>query len=164
MYLKQIPTDLKFRSQQWGFSIVVGIFILVVLSSLAVVMVAMYVGQQTNSNRDVQGVRAYQAAKAGIEWGTYQILSPENGTAVVAPYNCAGSMGSPSFSGALQGFMVNVSCTVATTTEGANTIRVYQIISTASFGSLPSPDYVERQMTARIATCRTGPATDAVCS
>lgn len=154
----------RLRSTQSGFSIVVAIFILVVLASLAAVMVSMYVGQQTNSNRDVQGARAYHAAKAGIEWGTYQIMSPENNVAVTAPYNCTGAMGTPAFAGALQNFTVNVSCSVTTTTEGSNTIRVYQITATATSGSLPSPDYVERQLTARIATCRIGPATDAVCS
>lgn len=152
------------RKKQTGFSIVIGIFLLVVIAGLAAFMVSLYVAQQTTASQDVQGTRAYHAAKAGIEWGTYQILAPENSAITVAPYNCIGAMGNPTFSGALQNFSVSVSCTVSTTTEGSNTIRVYQITSTASFGTFPSPDYVERQLVARIATCRVGPATAAVCT
>lgn len=150
--------------RQSGFSIVMGIFLLLIIAGLGVFMLSIYVSQQTASTQDIQGARAYQAAKAGIEWGTYQIMLPENGTAVVAPYACIGAMGTPSFSGALQNFAVSVSCSVVTTTEGPNTIRVYQIVSTASFGTAPSPDFIERQMSARIATCRTGSGTSPVCT
>lgn len=163
MFRNMLVLSPSSNAKQSGFSIVVAIFILVVLSVLAVSMVSLYVGQQTNSSRDLQGARAYQAARAGMEWGVYQVMSPENATAVTAPYNCAGSMGTPTFSGALQNFTVNVSCSVTSTTEGSNTIRVYQITSTATFGSLPNPDYVERQLIARLSTCRIGPGTVAVC-
>lgn len=161
---KKYQRGARHVARQSGFSIVAGLFLIIIIAGLGIFMVNMYLSQQTNSNQDVLGARAYQAAKAGIEWGTYQIMSPENGTAVVAPYACAGAMGTPTFSGTLQNFTVNVSCTVNSTTEGANTIRVYQITSNASFGTAPSPDYIERQMTARVATCRTGPAAAPVCT
>lgn len=164
MYLKNRRLPFIPIARQAGFSIVIGIFLLLVIAGLGVFMLSMYVSQQAASTQDIQGARAYQAAKAGIEWGTYQIMAPENGTATVAPYNCTGVMGTPAFVGALQNFTVSVSCSVVTASEGAKTIRVYQIVSSASFGAAPSPDFVERQMIARVSTCRTGPGTAPVCN
>lgn len=158
---KSMKANLRTQS---GFSIAVGIFLLVIIAGLGVFMLSIYSTQQSTSSQDVQGTRAYHAARSGIEWGSYQILSLENSAVTVAPYTCAGVMGSPTFSGALQNFSVTVSCSSTATTEGGNTIRVYQITSTASFGAAPSPDFVERQVIARVATCRVGPGTAAVCS
>lgn len=61
-----------------GFSIVTAIFILVVFALLAVAMVSLQTVQQQTSALDVQGSRAYQAARAGIEWGLYQQLRIAN--------------------------------------------------------------------------------------
>lgn len=55
-----------------GFSIVSAIFLLVVIAGLAAAILNISAGQQRSSALDVQGVRAYQAARAGIEWGLYQ--------------------------------------------------------------------------------------------
>jgi MSHA biogenesis protein MshP len=127
-------------------------------------MLVIYTSQQSSSANDVQGARAYQAAKAGIEFETYQILTKENGTAIVAPYNCPASPDTPAFAGALQGYAISVSCVLTSTTEGSNTIRVYQLTSTASKGAAGANDYVERRLTASVATCRIGPGTVAPCS
>ena len=56
-----------------GFAIVSAIFILVVLASLGAFIVNISTSQQIGSALDVQGVRAYHAARAGIEWGLYQV-------------------------------------------------------------------------------------------
>lgn len=160
---KRIKPCHVFRKMS-GFSLVTAIFLLVVLAALGAYMLSIYSSQQNNSSQDVHGALAYQAAKAGIEWGTYQVLNPENGVAVVAPNACPALMGTPAFAGALVGFTVTVNCSLTSTTEGSNTIRVYQITSTASKGVAPSADYIERQMMARISTCRIGPGTDAICS
>ncbi len=147
-----------------GFAIVAAIFLLVVIAGLGVYMLSLYSAQQTNSSQDLMGARAYQAAKAGIEWGTYQIMSPENTSPAGAPYVCTGVMGTPVFAGTLQGFNVSVSCSQTATTEGANNIRVYQVTATATFSTAPSPDYVERQIAAKVATCRTGAGASPVCT
>lgn len=147
-----------------GFSLVSAIFLLVVLAALGAFMLSIYSSQQNNSSQDVQGARAYQAAKAGLEWGTYQILTLENGPALAAPYACPALMGTPAFLNTLAAFTVNVNCSLSTTTEGSNVIRTYQITATASKGVAPSADYVERQMLARISTCRIGAGTVAPCA
>lgn len=57
-----------------GFSLVSAIFLLIVLAALGVAMVTISTTQHQSSSLDIEGVRAYQAAKAGIEWGVYQRL------------------------------------------------------------------------------------------
>lgn len=58
-----------------GFAIVSAIFILVVLGALGAFIVNISTNQQIGSALDIQGVRAYQAARAGIEWGLYSVAS-----------------------------------------------------------------------------------------
>ena len=58
-----------------GFAIVSAIFILVVLSVLGAAMVSLSTSQHLGSAQDVQGARAYQAARSGVEWGLYQVQS-----------------------------------------------------------------------------------------
>ena len=67
-----------------GFTIVSAIFILVVLAGLGAFIVNVSTNQQIGSALDVQGVRAYQAARAGIEWGVYQVQKSPTAT---IPYN-----------------------------------------------------------------------------
>ncbi|WP_338848467.1 agglutinin biogenesis protein MshP [Massilia sp. W12] len=62
------------RTQQQGFSLMVGIFLILVLSLLSLGLVTVYGVQQQQSSLDVQGARAYQAARAGVEWGLHRHL------------------------------------------------------------------------------------------
>ncbi len=61
-----------FRRAARGFTMVTAIFILVVLAALGAAIVTVSTSQQIGSALDVQGARAYQAARAGLEWGLYQ--------------------------------------------------------------------------------------------
>ena len=135
------------RRSQRGFAIVSAIFLLVVLSALGAFMVTFSTVQHTSSAQDVQGTRAYQAARAGIEWGAYQILRNTS---------CAASTSLTPPAASLTGFGVKVQCVPTAYTEVANTITVYQLTSTASFGTAGSTNYVERQLSAAINTCRIG--------
>jgi MSHA biogenesis protein MshP len=85
---------------------VTAIFLLVVLAGLGVALVTVFTAQQTTSALDEQGARAYQAARAGIEWGLYGQL---RGGAV-----CAGAGNPVTFSlpanTSLSGFTVSVEC------------------------------------------------------
>ena len=67
--------------RQRGASLITAVFLLVVLATLAVVMVSLNTTQQVSSALDVQGSRAYLAARAGAEWGVYQVTR----NAVVCP-------------------------------------------------------------------------------
>lgn len=141
-----------------GFSLVSAIFLLLVLSSLGAMIVSVSTTQSTASAQDVQGSRAYHAARAGVEWGLYQALDPLNAT-VVAP----GSASWPNFPACpaavmtIEGFAVTVGCSVSSYTEGATrSIAVYQLTATAvgAGAGVGSPTYVERQVVVTASKCR----------
>ena len=131
------------KNLQQGFSIVSAIFLLVVLAFLGAAMVTFSTSQQESSAMDVMGARPYQAARAGIEWGAYQVL--QNGGACAANQNLpAGTL-----AGTLSGFDVNVTCTAIAASEvsaATGTVTVYSISSVANAGTLGLPGYVERQI------------------
>jgi MSHA biogenesis protein MshP len=63
---------LRIRTRQAGVGILTAIFLLVVLAGLGVAMVGIYTAQQGSANIDLLGARAYQAARAGLEWGIFR--------------------------------------------------------------------------------------------
>ncbi len=67
------PHFARLRAASRGFAIVSAIFILVVLAALGAFIVNVSTSQHVGSALDIQGVRAYQAARAGVEWGIYQV-------------------------------------------------------------------------------------------
>ncbi len=136
------------KKLQKGFSIVSAIFLLVVLAFLGTAMVTFSTNQQQTAAMDVMGSRAYQAARAGVEWGAYQVL--RNGGACAANQNLpAGTL-----TGTLSGFDVNVTCAAVAHSEvsaATGAVTVYSLGSTATRGAAGQPDYVERQMAITIA-------------
>ncbi|MHB1334012.1 MAG: hypothetical protein ACYCY1_15585 [Sulfuriferula sp.] len=139
---RNIPNAIQRAGQaQRGFAIVAAIFLLVVLSALGAFMLTFSSVQHITSAQDVQGTRAYQAARTGIEWGAYQVLISSN-----CPSSTTLTAG-----GTQAGFSILVQCNAfPSTTEGGNTVNMYQIISTASQGTLGSATYVERQLQATL--------------
>lgn len=150
---------------QRGFSLVSAIFLLVVIAALGTFAVTLSTAQQQSSALDVLGSRAYQASRAGIEWGAYQVIQ---NSAVAGGFakNClANSPGAstvqavPGMAGTLSVFSVSVACgataasDVIAATSAPGTVTVYRIVSTANgvAGATPgSTGYVERQMTVTI--------------
>lgn len=160
------------RPAQRGFALASAIFILVVLAALAVGITVLTTQSQTDFARDLQGARAYQAARAGLDWGAYQVLDPLNATATsgaaplpncpnAAVANTCPTAASPSSSimppgplasTVLAGYAVTLQCSCNDFTEAGRSIRVFQLKSTASGGAGLAT--VERQVSARIAYCR----------
>jgi MSHA biogenesis protein MshP len=132
-----------------GFALPAAIFILIVLTVLAVFMFATSNLQHGSSALDVQGVRAYQAARAGIEWATYRALRDGSCTAST-------SLALP---GGLSGFTATVQCAQSAHIEAGTPVTIYLITSTAcnqpNAGScnpgLRGQYYVERQLQATLA-------------
>jgi MSHA biogenesis protein MshP len=162
-----------FPERHRGFSVVAAIFLLVVLAVLAVIIASVTGIQQASSQLDVLSVRAYHAARAGMEWGAWQVLDPNN---TLNAANCTGGVAGapvmsscpalstnlPALGGSLQPFAVTVTCTSVSTTEGNRDIRVFNVVATAcnqptGGGVCPGPgtnaDYVERQLEASFAKC-----------
>lgn len=127
---------------QRGFSLVTAIFLLVVLSALGVMMLTFFSAQQQSSALDVMGARAYQAARAGVEWGAFQALQSSN---------CTPSS-TLALGGTLAPFSVTVACQASAYSEAAATVTVYSLTSTAKYGGTPGKaDYVERVIDATFA-------------
>ncbi|MEO8627478.1 MAG: hypothetical protein ABI612_05170 [Betaproteobacteria bacterium] len=159
-------------ARERGFALVGAIFILVVLAALAVGITLFMTQSETSHARDVSGARAYQAARAGLDWGAYLVLDPLNGTATsgtAAMPNCPGVAGNTCptaaapasltltttapFSGTvLAGIGVNLQCSCADFVESARNVRVFQLKATATYGA--GVGQVERQVSARVAYCR----------
>jgi MSHA biogenesis protein MshP len=144
---------------QRGFALVSAIFLLVVLAALGVAIVSFSTAQQTSSALDVMGARAYQAARAGIEWALYQRLNPQVSNPGVSPAYCniAAPPTSSSFAmpigTTLSPFTVTVLCSVYQNTGTPTPIVIRTITATAcnqpAAGACPgvsARDYVQRQV------------------
>ena len=133
---------------QKGFSIITAIFLLVVLSFLGVAMVTFSTTQHQSSAMDVMGSRAYQAARAGIEWAAFGITN----TAAGAVWAGCAAPAPPALGGTLAPFAVAVVCVSAPFTEGTTVGTVYTLTSTATAGGAPGNlDYIERVITVTLA-------------
>lgn len=138
-----------------GFALLSAIFILVVLAALGAFILSISSQQQIGSALDVQGVRAYQAARAGIEWGLYQQIPLVQASPTGTVCNANGTF--PVF-----GFTVTVACDNPTTASTSGAPTVFTITATAcstanstgvcpntdtSGATVPGPFYIERRLT-----------------
>jgi len=152
-----------------GFVLPSAIFLLVILAVLAAFLVRISTTQSITSAQDVQGVRAYHAARAGIEWGLYQVLDPGNATVVAPAAPTWPNMPACPAAAALaiEGFAVAVSCASSDYSEaGLNRrIRVFSLVSTASLGAAATAGRVEREVAVTVSKCRAldGAAPDYAC-
>lgn len=137
----------RYRLRQRGFTIVSAIFLLVVLAGLGAAIANISALQHTSSALDVQGARAYQAARTGVEWGVYrQLISASCGSAT--------SFTPPAPT--LSSFTVTVTCIPTTYANATPPITVYQVTSNAcNLPNVAEPkcpgvsggaDYIERQV------------------
>jgi len=149
-------------SRNAGFAAIAAIFILVVLAGLGVVLVTLSTTQQRSAAFDIQGVQAYQAARAGVDFGAFRTLTTGG---LVAADDCKPAIGAAvktattSFS--LNGWTVNVRCDGTTHAEAdivtAPPIVVYQLTVTACNlaagcpGAADGATYVERQLQVTVA-------------
>lgn len=146
---------LRARRTSAGVALVTAIFLLVVLAGLAVAVVSLTTTQQAASIQDMQGQRAYQAAKAGTEWALYIALRA--GPATPTPNATLGCGGGPyavamPANTTLSGFTVTVTC--------GGTAEHIVITSTAcnqpdaNTNACPNatrgPEYVQRVLTVQL--------------
>jgi MSHA biogenesis protein MshP len=141
MSLVSLPR-LRGRARDAGFALPTAIFLVVVLAALAAFMVRVSITASSSQALDFQATRAYQAARAGIEWAAYLTLDPDNSG--VDPDPCPASPSSVTLDGVLAQFTVSVTCARTLETDGATSVAIYQIMSTASTGTTGTNGYVER--------------------
>jgi MSHA biogenesis protein MshP len=132
------------RSQH-GFTLATAVFLLVVLGALGAFILTVSTAQHRGAALDIQGARAYQAARAGIEWGLYRSLRDN-----------ACASGAVTFAGTtLEGFTANVACTAYSADEAGTTVTIHRIVATACNqppcpSAAPGEQYVERQLSATV--------------
>ena len=140
------------RKRTGGFSLISAIFLLVVVTLLGAYVVTLSTSQHTAEALDVEGARAYQAARAGVNWGTWELLQAPASTfrtaCDAATYATPTSQPLAGLAGTLSGFAVDVQCGSAITTEAGVNVRIYRLTVTASKGTLGSLFYVERKLQA----------------
>jgi MSHA biogenesis protein MshP len=123
----RVPSIIKNNA---GFTLVQAIFFLVVLSLLGVAMMRLIGVQSSTSVFALQGARAYQVARSGLEWGAAQASTGSS---------CNGTM-------TVEDFSVNVICSSRQFSEGPiGPYDVYRISATSTYGSYGSPDYISRR-------------------
>ena len=146
------------KKSSGGFAIVAAIFLVVVLGALGTMMLTFFSAQQQSSALDILGSRAYQAARAGIEWAAYGVSTtaqgqPWTGCTSTTPATVL-TIPANQLTGTLASFSVTVKCYVTTTTpglDGAATLYTYSITSVSAGPNgavLGSQDYVSRVITA----------------
>jgi MSHA biogenesis protein MshP len=129
------------HSIQRGFAAIAAIFLVVILAALGGFMLTFSNAQQFTSAQDVQGTRAYWAARAGLEWAV--VAMPATPALCVAPVAAPPTP--------IEGFTITINCTIATyldtgITSGVSP-RILQITSTAtSTGAVGGVGYVERSV------------------
>jgi len=143
------------RKIQQGFSLVSAIFLLVVIAMLGTFAVTLSTTQHQSAAMDVMGSRAYQAARAGIEWAAYHVASSPAGT----EWSCPSPTNLGTLDGTLSPFTVTVNCShMAVSEVGAsptNTIWIYDVSAVACTDTVcpsnaPGPNYVERVVSAKM--------------
>jgi MSHA biogenesis protein MshP len=132
-----------------GFALMLAVFLIVTLAAIGVYVLTVSTGQVATASQDEQATRAYQAARAGIERGIYQVLISSN--CAVPP--------SISFTNpGLTGFRAELTCLQVgvTETEGTASVSVYRVTSKGCNANpcspaAPAPTYVERELQVTVA-------------
>lgn len=125
-----------------GFGLVAALFLIIVVTLLVITMARLSTVQHGSTSLAIQQARAYQAARAGLEWGISQAVQSNL---------CAA--GTPSMNGTgLAEFSVSVSCNSASYTDNeGNPVQIFRFTAEAQNGTPGGrPDYAYRQLTATV--------------
>ena len=73
------PDSSFLQGRQGGFGLVAAMFLIIVIAGAVAAMARMSETQSATSSMAIQQARAYQAARAGIEWGIHRAMAGEFG-------------------------------------------------------------------------------------
>jgi MSHA biogenesis protein MshP len=128
--------------QQTGFALVAAMFLIIIIALVIAAMTRMAGNQSGTNSLAIQQARAYQAARAGIDWGINQAVAG----------SCVGSKLLDLTGSNLSEFNnAEVSCVRVDYLENGNAVRIYTLTATAQNGVPGSrPDYAYRRLTATV--------------
>jgi MSHA biogenesis protein MshP len=126
--------------RQQGFAAIAAIFLVVLMAALGSYMLSFSNTQQLTSAQDVQGSRAYWAARAGLEWG----LATAMGTCTAGTTTLSIDTGST--------FSVAVTSTPTSYSEGSSMPEICKItaVATVSGSTVGSVGYIERSVSGMV--------------
>lgn len=122
------------KSRQHGFGLVAAMFVIIIITAVIAAMARLAETQNVTNTLGIQQARAYQAARAGLEYGVAQVLAGNTCSTFV-----------------LQDFSIAVACGAQPSIwvpEENHTVTFYSVTATAEYGSAGSPDYAYRTLTA----------------
>lgn len=146
------------RKNQHGLGAIAALVVLVLLAALAAAIVSLSATQSTTAAQDVLAARAWQAARAGTEWGVSQALNNGDWAGAATPCTNVSRTATLSLAPA-SAFNVTVTCTPYNYNEGettpltSKTVRIYRIVAVAcpdtsavcpDNTAIGNPIYVER--------------------
>lgn len=128
------------RGRQQGFGLVAALFVIIVITLVIAAMARLSTTQHGSNSLALQQARAYQAARAGLEWGISSAVNA--GSCINGGVSMAG--------GGLSEFTVSLTCSSTShTDEDGSSLTIYRLTAQAQNGSAGSrPDYAFRSLTA----------------
>lgn len=126
--------------RQAGVSLLSAVFLIVVLSGLAVFSVRLSMLQQQTVTSSLRAAQAFHAARSGIAWAAHRAVSSGWCESATLSLTEAG----------MAGFELTVNCSESTHVEQGASINVYVIDVLAEAGVYGGPDYASRRVQAKI--------------
>ena len=139
------------RSAEAGFTTIMSLFLLWVLTALGGYMLTFSNTQQLTAAQDIAGSRAYWAARGGLEWGMGNLIRQPASTAACPDSPTSLPGGTALFDG---GFTVVLTCTMLSFTEGlpiAKPKKMFFLTSVASNSGQPGDvGFIERSLSGSV--------------
>lgn len=127
-------------TRQQGFGLVAALFVIVIITLVIAAMARLSATQHGAGSLALQQARAYEAARAGLDWGISRAVNA--GSCANASVSMAG--------GGLSEFSVSLSCSSdGYTDEDGTALTIYRLTAQAQNGAPGGrPDYAFRSLTA----------------
>jgi MSHA biogenesis protein MshP len=137
--------------QQSGFALVAAMFVIIIIALVIAAMMRMAGNQHGTNSLAIQQARAYQAARAGLDFGISRVAFPArvvNAPCLAAPANTTLTMDAGSNLAEFNNLVV-VSFTLVSYLEDGSPRCIYTLTATAQNG-VPGtrPDYAYRRLNA----------------
>lgn len=120
--------------KQKGASIVTAIFLIIVLSLMAVGMVSLLATSQQSISQEITSAKTFMAGRSCLQWGMYQ-----------AVYNSTTGTHTNTFNN-LNSSLYNAECSTEINTITADGLTFYNVTAIANYGIATDPEYSKRTM------------------